>query len=173
MLWDKAKSRRQAQDEKNKTKSVKGSPSHHPGYASEGDERQKMWAAMAKAWPRQPPEGASSHSACARSGPGTVVKAGLTRRVGPGLGKRRPAWASARHHGLGRPAVCACRRQPAQQAGVTPRCPSCHILIECASVPPVATHWPLAPPACLASAWHQEVEPRNAPGRCFVRKPLW
>ena len=42
MLWDKAKPRQQAQDEKNETKSVKGSLSHLPGYDSEGGKRQKM-----------------------------------------------------------------------------------------------------------------------------------
>ena len=74
-----------------------------------------------------------------------AVKSGLTRRVRPGLGNRRQACASARHHGLGRPAVCACRQQHVQQAGVTARCPSCHIVIKCASVPPTAIHWSQAP----------------------------
>ena len=46
----------------------------------------------------------------ARSGPGAAVKPGLTRRVRPGLGNRRLACASVRNYGLGRPAICACRR---------------------------------------------------------------
>ena len=96
------------------------------------------------------------------------VKPGLTRRVRPGLGNRRQVRTSARHHSAGRHAVCACGQQPARRAGVTARCPSCHSVIKRASVPLVAIHWSLAPPACSAYAWHEAVEPGIAPGRCSV-----
>ena len=107
------------------------------------------------------PEGSQQPPRPGQERPGNGGQTGLTRRVSPGLGNWRDTRVSARHHGECRRAVCIHRQQHPQRAGLTARCPSCHPLVRRACRPPVAIHWPPAPPTCTAYAWRKASRARE------------